>query len=457
MADGYSAPSRAAALGSIGAGLLDTYFPALKQEREKTDADKKYEKELQMRALHDMIASGNTTVGDIPRLMKMHADLAGIGKLPGVQEIITNMEQAAQRQVPYGEERQTAQSRVAGIEAQMGSAPSTTPIATSIAMRPVPPEPGAPVTVQPGAPGQPSRTMSPLTTYQTDVNAPASITTPALKVVPPEPVMYQPTQTAATLTQDQLKDIREAQTYDARQESMLKRQSELAEAAGDRQAQREADRQLAQINQIRTRAEEARKTQDQLFENKVKMLDPEVQAKAKLRVAQIETALTAQNQNPNVTAEEIHRQAGQMALAEVQIGVATKQAQIDKSKAEIQHWKNIDSRALVAKGGAATQGMSAGQARIFRVNTLDILPDLNATRTQLQKLQTDLALLGGKDPAIEGRIKELSDQQDGLLLRLKEERDKILGQVQTSTPATNTPPAQRRGTYNVPLNKYGLQ
>lgn len=456
MPDGYSAPSRAAALGSIGAGLMDVYFPALKQQRDQDEADKRYEKELQMRALHDLIASGNTTVGDVPKLMKMHADLAGIGKLPGVQEIITNMEQAAQAQVPYGDEQETGQSQVARGQAAMSAANeqnrAPTPIATSIAMRPVPPEPSAPVTVQPGAPGQPTQTILPAT-YQTDQSVAPTFTAPALKVVPPEPVMYQPTRTAAGLTQDEYRELREGRIYDARQESMLRRQSQLAEEAGDRQAKRDADRQLAQITQIRTKAEEARKTQDQLFENKIKMLEPEMKARAGLRKAQIAVAIAAQN--PGMDPTEVDKRAGDMAFAEIQVGVDAKKAQIEKSKAEIVHWRNQDARALVAKGGAAVAGLTAAEAREFRIRTLELMPDLNSTRSQLQKLQSDLALIGGKDPAIEQRIKDLSDRQDQLLLQLKTERDNLLNNRQSAP--TQSAPSQQRGTYNVPLGKYGLQ
>lgn len=419
-----------AGLGHVGAGLLDTYFGGVAKERDKADEDKKYETQLRLQALHTLLASGNTQVADIPNIMALWAKEAKIHKDPGIQEAISHMKQAATQSVPYGPERETTDSQVSRVTSQFAAPQATTsPMATSINLRTVPSEPGAPT----------SASYSPYSAATENLSAPAPVSTPALKVVPPEPQMYQPTRVAGSLTQDELEASRKSQFDLQHQGAMLDRQAKLAEAAGDRQSVRDIQRQKDQLDQIRARADESRKTQDRVYENKIKMLEPAMQAHAGLRKAQIAVAITAQN--PGMDPAEVDKRAGDMALAEIQVGVAQKQAQIEKSKAEIKHWANIDARALVSKGGAATEGMSAGQARIFRVNTLEIVPELHSVQSQLEKLKTDQALLGGQDPAIQQRITELTGQQDQLLFRLKTERDKVLAPTQSapSAPGTRQP------------------
>jgi hypothetical protein len=437
MPDGYTVTSpHGQALSGIAGGLMDTFFSGLAKQKDDEKADKEAQQKLQLVAIRNLIDNPNTKVGDIPTLMQMHADIAGIGKDPHLAQILQGMKQSATAQVPYGPEQETTDSQVSRLTSQFTAPQATTDtLATTPTVRPPQPlltVPGEPAPVTAAPPSSPPSSAQPLT-----------VSTPALKVVPPEPQMFQPTRVAGDLTQDDLEQNRKSQFDLQHQMAMLKRESELADQRGDRQTQRDVAREMGRLKDIEARGKESRKTQDQLFDNKLKMLEPEMQAHAGLRKAQIAVAITAQN--PGMDPAEVDKRAGDMAFAEIQVGVAQKQAQIEKSKAEITHWKNIDAMKLVSKGGDAVSGMSAGQARLFRLNTLELMPELNSTRNQLEKLKSDQALMGGQDPAIQQRITELSDQQDKLLLRLKEERDKVLSTIKSSpstAPATPFKPAQ---------------
>lgn len=422
-------------LAAFAGGLTQSLFGGLLQDRQDEQKRKDQELVRQLAAYHALLEHPDTPEAEIPNILDSIADSLKVG--PKFKPITDHMREGMQRQVPYGPEAETTQSMVdRSVAKSAPTEPATTALAT---------QPNYGVSTTPGY-------------TPPAAEAPATVSTPALRVVPPEPVMTQPMRTYGELSQGEAKVYLQGETYRTQQGAMLERQSKLAEAAGDRLALRDIQRQQDELERITKRAEEVRKTQTQLFENKIKILPVELQAKARLRVAQIEATL-----DPRLPEEERARQARNIASSEIEVAVEQKKQQMEESKArmarmKIENAKDVEQIKIIqGKGTGIAQGMSAANAREFGVRTETLRAELAST---MQLLEAAYKVAGGAPVGSQKwEIDRLEAKKLDLWTKVDDVRSAILSRAGSGSRVPSAPlSGQPRGPsrYNVPLDKYGL-
>jgi hypothetical protein len=434
------APSRSEAFSNIGAGLLDTYFGRLAKERESADEEKKNEQQLRLQAFHALLTSGNTKVADVPNIMALWAKEAKIHNDPGIQEAIDHMKQAATEQVPYGQEQETAQSRIARMQSGVSAASEQnrppTPVATSINLRPT-------VSTVPSEPQVPT-SYSPYTPQTEGLTPPAPMATPALRVVPPEPQMYQPTRAAGELSQDEYKDYRQGLAYDARQQSVEKRQLVLR-AKMDADAAERADKAAAERRALEEFKQKGRVDLSlKNWEQKKSLLEPAAQAKAEGGRLAYKHSLILKGMNEDaaeIASADYFKTVADTSLAE-------KQAQINERLARMKHWDNMDAARLMSKNGAAG-GLSAGQMREFKANILMLLPEWNQIQKQIANIQTGAG--GAYTTEEKALLEQLTARRDELKLQIDNARQEVLKKSASTQSAPSTPGTQQPVRRGVPL------
>lgn len=428
-------------LGDVAAGINESFFGGLIKERQDEKTAKDQEQARRLAGLHLLLQDPNTTEAAIPDILEQIAKDSGIHKEPLVQHTLQSMRAGMQRQVPYGqEEKRTVVQHQLGTEAPRSVSQGVQVPQRQLMM--VPPEPTRTGVATVAA--QPDAGTSDLLGLDRQKAT--------LSAVPREE-MYQPTKAYGELTQAEAEDLRKSQSFISQQKAMLDRQSQLAEELGDRQAVRDIQRQKDQLEQIEKKAEESRKTQSALFENKIKMLEPEMQVKARLRVTQIAASL-----DPKIPYEDRLQQARDMAHAEIEVGLEQKKQQIAQSKAAVEHWKRQDANQLLAinkRGegvGGATLGMSASEARYMNAQLLEVKPTLNRAQAELNRLYrikaaTNAGLQPGSpnyDTSYDAQIAAQEKERDDALEKIRSVRQEVLDRRQTTTPTVPPQPGSQR-------------
>lgn len=436
-------------LASLGSGISETFFGGLAQRQQQEQEQKNKELAMQLAAYHSLLEHDDTPMNSIPDILDAQAKLLKIDKK--FKPITDHMRQAiAQRgQVPTGPE-ETRQIATPQMHMQLPDAqdiPIPTAQVPSMDQQQGPMGGDAPDLSQQAVPtvadgGFVQPTPRPQT-YSSVV-----------PIVPPEPttVTMQATRAYGDLTQGEAQDYRKSQFDIQRQKAILDRQAQLAEAAGDRTAERDVQRQKDELARIEARNAGRMKIVEQTYAEKKKALGGyDTQAAANADKQRL--ALELQYRAAGMDEDEAKRKAGETMSANMESLLGLHKAQAQRDLGEVQHWRNTDAARLLAKGGAATRGMSAEQARTFRANVIEVMPELNAVRGQLEHLKTLLAQGGTPDPAIQTRIDELEKRHTDLLLQVKGERDKVMATSQSSTPRVPIAPSVRPASD--PLGLFG--
>lgn len=424
-------------LSALGSGISETFFGHLAEQRQVEQEKKDKELARQLAAYHALMEHQDTPINEIPNIMDAQAKLLKAPK--EFYKVTEHMRQAIQQHglVPNGPE-QERQIPTPQVHFQLPTQGEDVPIPAPQA-RLNNPDPsfylkpqGAPGTEDPGFAMQPAGFVAP--------RSPAPQTfQDVVPMVPAEPttVSYQPTKSYGEMSQGEAEDFRKSQSYITQQKAMLDRQSQLAEEVGNRAAERDVARQKAAL-ELQEKRNAGRMAQiDETFAQKKKALGQYDTAAAAAADKQ-RLALEMQLRAGGMDAQEAKERSGAVLASNMEAILDQHKAKAERDRAEVKHWSNTDSVRLVGKGGAATAGMSAGQARTFRANVVEVLPELNSVRSQLATLKTLRAQANGtqqgtKKPGDDGYdagydapIEALEKQHTDLLVRINDERKKVL-------------------------------
>lgn len=435
-------------IGHLAIGINESFFSGLTRERRDEQDQKDKEQARRLAGLQLLLKDPGTTEDGVVDTLEQIAKESGIHKEPLVRHVIDNMRSGMSRQVSSGPaEIRTVDRPQFGIAPPV-QAPQGLQVPERKLMA-VPEEPTMNTGVAAVA-AQPTAAAPDLLGLQRQSSV--------LTTVPTEET-YQPTRRYGDLTQAEAEDLRGNTKIIAQQKAMLDRQAELARIAGDEAAEKDARRQKSAIELEETKQKGRIDLASRNYENKKALLEPAAQAKVEGERLAYRKSLILQGRDP-VEAEVL---AAQHAQGLADITLEAKKQQIAQSKASIEHWKRQDANQLLAinkRGegiGGATAGMSASEARYLRAQTMEVVPDLNDARKQLDSLYRLRTAVNGTlkpgaanyDTSYDAQIAAQESRRDAALEKINGARQEILGQRQAtssvpSQPGTSKPPAGRK-------------
>lgn len=401
-------------LANFASGLIGTLGGGLLEDRQTEQKKKDEELVRQLAAYHALLDHPDTLESDVPGI---HDAVGNLLKAPKEwYQITDHMRQAMARKVPDGPERETAASINDRISARTSGVPeSASEAVSSIPMRPTAASPnGATVTT-----------------------APVLVTTPAvLPTVPPEPQLYQPTRQYGDFTLGESKSYRENQDYIVRQRARLEREQQLADAAAIAAQKRLDDQQAAREREIGLRGEQARKTNEENWKKKVDFLEPQLRAKAGLRVAEVAATL-----DPSLPFEERQRLARERVGEEIQLGIEQKKARIATAKAQMErvgvlNQKTFEDIKKSKAGVAGVFGVSPAAMREYNLRTKRVQEEYSHTLGLLDSALKKAATVSKS--ALNGKVWENSTEK-AEVDRLEAKKSELWSQLDDVANALLTP------------------
>lgn len=432
-------------LASFAAGLIGTLGGGLLEDRQTEQAKKDQELVRQLAAYHALLEHPDTPESEIPNIVDAQAKLLKAEK--HFAPITAKMREAMRRQVPYGPEKESAQSINDRISANSSGIPETTmELPGTIAMRPT--NSGA-VPLGGGQPRTAPDTAVPLGGNQPRTPSDAvplgggsfAVTTPALLPrVPDEPTMYQPTVERSTLTQSEWNDSRKARLYAEQQETMARRQLKIQDDAQEAAAERERARAEAALKLEENKQKGRIAVVQRTYEEKGKLLGPAAMAKIEAPRVAYENSLIAGGMNENEAKAASYR----LFQAQMDVDLQAKKQKIEESKARVNRIgiQNTESFERVRKskaGLAGAFGVSASMKREFDLRTGTLQDDLTHTLQLLDdayKKAAGVPKVGTiwENSPEKREIDRLEAKKDELWLGIDEVRNGLLNQGAPSVP-----------------------
>ncbi len=415
-------------IASLGNRISKTYFGGLAEQRQEEQATKDKDLAYQLAALHALMDHPDTPEGSIPDIIDMQGKLLKAPK--EFQQVTQRMREAIQHhgQVPSGPEQETTQSRVNRLAA---SSASTVPTVDTSSDQPV----YHPVTTPGYTPPAPV--------------APVTTTTPSLAVVPPAPMMFQPTKAYGDMTQGEVKDYRENRSYIQKQQAMLDRQQELANDAGDRATAKQLQGQKDELARIEARNVGRLKVVDETYAQKKKALggyDSQAAANADKQRLALELDYRGKGMDP----DEAKQKAGEVMSANMEAILGQHLARAARDRAEVAHWRSGDihrDRLDNVVGGPAVGGLSPNEIKQFNVEGgKDLSSSMSKLESELIKQQTLRSNANGSstgtrqpgqpnyDATYDARIAELQKGVEDHKAAMVTLREQIKGRRVASVP-----------------------